>query len=755
MIELRHKLLLAWILMGFTSMIGQIVLMRELIYVFYGNELALGTTLACWLLWVGIGSFGLGRLVDRVQDRLRLLIMCEVLLAFLLPLSILAVRSVKLILGFSAGEIIGIFPMLYSCLLLLPPLCLTLGFTFALNCKILSSTLRDAVKGIGRVYIFEATGSAIAGVMFSYLLVRWLTHLQIALIVSLFAFGVGFLLALERRGVLRTAVLLLLVVLAGGLGLGGAGRVDEWSNSLRWKGFNPIHSEDSIYGNLTVTKYGDQVSMFESGLLMFTYPDLFSSEEVVHYPMLSHPDPKSVLLIGGGIGGALEEILKYGVESVDYLELDPLVVELSRRYVPAHIQDPRLKVFNMDGRYWVKRTRQKYDVVIVNLPEPFTAQLNRFFTQEFYDEIRRILTPSGVLSFRLTSHENYISDELAQFLASIRSTLLEVFGEVRVIPGDTNVFLVTANKGILSTEPSFFVERLKERGVETRYVRGYYINSRLSRERVDYLNGRVAEGGAGRINRDLQPISYYYDIVLWSTHFQSAERRILSFLSGLKVWHIAAGFLALLLLLQPIVRKIERAPVLVAVGTTGSAEIVMEVMTLLAFQTIYGYVYYKIGIILTAFMVGLTLGALHMTRRLESRDVSVTAFLKIQTVVCVYPLLLLMAFMELSRISGWRYSAVSVELGFPLLTAVAGFVGGLQFPLANKLYLEKRGEVGRVAGMTYGVDLFGACVGAVFSSAILIPILGIPNTCFVVAALNGVALILVAQKVRRYSAVKP
>ncbi len=138
-VELRHRLLLAWIVMGFTSMMGQIVLMRELIYVFYGNELALGTTLASWLLWVGMGSFALGRLVDRMVARLRALIVCEILLAVLFPLSIVGVRALKMTLGFAAGEITGIFPMLSSSLGLLPPLCLTLGFTFALNCKILGS----------------------------------------------------------------------------------------------------------------------------------------------------------------------------------------------------------------------------------------------------------------------------------------------------------------------------------------------------------------------------------------------------------------------------------------------------------------------------------------------------------------------------------------------------------------------------------------------------------------------------------------
>ncbi len=82
---------------------------------------------------------------------------------------------------------------------------------------------------------------------------------------------------------------------------------------------------------------------------------------------------------------------------------------------------------------------------------------------------------------------------------------------------------------------------------------------------------------------------------------------------------------------------------------------------------------------------------------------------------------------------------------FPLLPIIAGFMGGIQFPLATKIYLKHKTRVGRVAGLTYGVDLIGACTGAILVSAFFVPIIGIPNTCFILVTLSIIALILLIQ----------
>ena len=76
----------------------------------------------------------------------------------------------------------------------------------------------------------------------------------------------------------------------------------------------------------------------------------------------------------GGVSGTAREILKYGVQAVDYVELDPLILALGERYLPANLADRRIRVINTDGRLFVKQAPEKYDVAIIDVPAPATAQ---------------------------------------------------------------------------------------------------------------------------------------------------------------------------------------------------------------------------------------------------------------------------------------------------------------------------------------------------------------------------------------------
>ncbi|MBI5144444.1 MAG: hypothetical protein HZA30_05200 [Candidatus Omnitrophica bacterium] len=76
------------------------------------------------------------------------------------------------------------------------------------------------------------------------------------------------------------------------------------------------------------------------------------------------------------------------------------------------------------------------------------------------------------------------------------------------------------------------------------------------------------------------------------------------------------------------------------------------------------------------------------------------------------------------------------------LPIIAGTIGGFQFPLANEIYLDKNNEIGRVSGLSYGIDLLGSCIGALLVGAFLIPVLGIPKTCLMVSIMNFMVLVV-------------
>jgi len=419
----------------------------------------------------------------------------------------------------------------------------------------------------------------------------------------------------------------------------------------------------------------------------------------------------------------------------------------------------------MDGRLFIKRTDRKYDVIIMNLPEPHTAQINRFYTREFYKEARKILKDKGVLSFCLSSNPNYISQEQAELYRTLKRTLEEVFEDVAITPGEINFFLASTQKGVLTLDWRILMERLKQRQIDARYMREYYLFSELSQERIDFFKKRLeapsvppAWCDVGGINTDFRPIAYYYNMILWSTYFKYNLKSIFKAINPGRIYK-GALFLYLLLLIPIFVKGIrKRIPswgVLTCVATTGFAEISFQIVTLLSFQVLYGYVYYKLGIVLTSYMIGLILGAWLVTRRLNNSASSIKGrynlFIKTQAAIFIYPLILpvlLWGFLQnMGNFSFWAGS----NLIFPFLPIIPGFIGGFQFPLANRIYIDTarvrpvRGTMtGSSAGLTYGLDLFGACVGAILTSIFLIPIIGIPMTCLLVAGLNlaGVILLL-------------
>ena len=173
-----------------------------------------------------------------------------------------------------------------------------------------------------------------------------------------------------------------------------------------------------------------------------------------------------------------------------------------------------------------------------------------------------------------------------------------------------------------------------------------------------------------------------------------------------------------------------------SVMTTGFAEIIFQIAVLISFQVIYGYVFYKLGVIITSFMVGLAIGGWLIARYMPRIKDDMALFRWTQVSICIYPLILPVVFLWLSRAEGAVSSWLGSNVIFPFLPVVAGVIGGIQFPLANKMYLEDRERLGAVAGLSYGLDLLGACAGSFLAAAFFVPVLGIFQTCFLAALVN-------------------
>ena len=743
MAERRNRVrpICAFILMGLGALLAQIILLRELMKVFSGNELTAGIVLTAWLLWTAAGSALSGVLADRIQDKPFIFATVQLILSVILLASFLLTRYLRPLLGIPAGEIASLLQMVAGIFVLLIAFGLCSGFLFALGCSLLGEITDRGARSIGHVYAYEALGAGIGGIAFSLLLIHILNPWQICLLTAALLALSAFL--LSRR--LRLIALVWVGLLIGCLVFFGT-RFDLISQGWGWQGYRLVASKDTIYGNISVITEGPQVSFLENGVWAFTSPDPQTAEEAIHFALLEHPQPRELLLIGGGIGGLISEALKHpSLRHVDYVELDPNLVSMGRAYLPPQatlsLADPRVEIITLDGRRFVRQVRRHYDVVILHLPDPTTAQLNRYYTEEFFAEVAAILHERGVFSLSVQSSENVIGHTLAQFLSSLYWTVQEAFPEVVVLPGPEARFLGARTKGTLTSDPGILVRRARQRALNVAYVRDYYLFSNLSAERVRYLQSMLEQGKGAGINKDLRPICYFYDIVLWSAQYSPFLKDLFLHLQGLRVEWIFLLIAAITLILLWQGRRSPSPPLLWAVALTGFSQIALEVILILTFQIIYGYLYYTIGLIITAYMIGLALGGWFITAVMGRITRPLRLLLIIQAGVALYALGCLPLIQILHQGALPPALAHAMERLFPFLTLVAGLLGGLHFPLASKVYLGQQKAIGRIGGIVYGVDLAGSAGGALVISVILLPLVGIAQGISLIVVLNLSAIL--------------
>ncbi len=164
-----------------------------------------------------------------------------------------------------------------------------------------------------------------------------------------------------------------------------------------------LHSEESKVQRIDIFKNPDLGTVFAlDGITMMTEKDEFAYHEMlVQVPMFLHPNPKKVLIIGGGDGGSSREVLKHdSVEKLILCEIDERVTETAKRYLPLSEvkDDPRLEIVNENGAEFIRKFKGEFDVIIVDSTDPTAGEGGHLFTEEFYKAARDALKANGVFS---------------------------------------------------------------------------------------------------------------------------------------------------------------------------------------------------------------------------------------------------------------------------------------------------------------------------------------------------------------------
>lgn len=202
--------------------------------------------------------------------------------------------------------------------------------------------------------------------------------------------------------------------------------------SVQWRVLQLLHKETTPFQELIIADLAEWGrTLILDGAVQYTEKDEFIYHEMMaHVPLMIHPRPRKVLIVGGGDGGTLREVLKHSeVERVDLVEIDRRVVETSKAYLPgvaAGFEDPRVKVKIADGIQYVQETEQKYDVVLVDSSDPVGPAI-QLYSRAFYMDVYNVLADDGMLVAQSESPLYY-----AQIFGSIVSHLNSIFPIARV-----------------------------------------------------------------------------------------------------------------------------------------------------------------------------------------------------------------------------------------------------------------------------------------------------------------------------------
>jgi spermidine synthase len=708
----------ALLAVGGASLIWQVAAARAVMAGLRGNELTLGLVLACWLVLMGLST----ALAAAVGRRWAPAVSSVPALLLLAPAALLASLALQqATLPALTADLAGPGRALTSSLACLAPPCLVLGGAFGLL-SLQAPPGTEPARWAARVYFWESLGTVAAGLLFHLLLARAPLEL-IALVAGLLPWLAALPLAWRggRRGALlvpAAAGVLALLVLVPGLELPGSG----WL-APRVPGYRVLELRNSRHAALAALARGDQRLFLANGQRVFTNQDRLEAERLVHLTLLCHSHPRRVLMIGGGLGGGLEEALKHPISHLDYVELDPELVDMARRWSGLP-RDPRLTILIGDGRRLLARRRGAYDVILVTLPAPSSALVNRFYTEEMFSAGHAALRPGGLLRLALPSAGAYLSDPQARLHATVLAGLQRAFGNVTVLPGAETLVLARRG-GALNPRFAELAGRLRQRKLRTEALGQAELMQRTLPLTRDLYRQRL-EGVRPLHNSDLHPAAYFHSALLWLEITSRPLGRALERLGDLLAAHRWAAMLApgLLVLAWVLVRR-RRAPGL-AIGLAGLTGMALEVSLLLACQALRGVVYHELGALLTAFMAGLSGGAL-LGRRLVARWPG--GALRLALLGCAAAASAAVAAMQLAA----RWPGASLPL-LLLGQALAGLAVGACYAPAAAALAPRHGAGGATA-RSYAWDMVGAAAGALLATALTLPLLGLAESCWICALL--------------------
>jgi spermidine synthase len=698
-------------LLGVATVVAQALLLREAMAAMGGSEIAWGTVMALWLFGMGLGSR-----VGAATGSERLARILPVLVLAIAGLGVVLFRAAPALIGAASGETITTASAIWLWIVAVAPTAFAGGLAF----PILAGAL--GTSGGGKAYAIEATGMLAGGTLLSVILMGFGTTVALCL-----SFAVVAAAAMWRR-----SRLIAFMIMVAGISLAPMAADSLAQAGWVWSG-NPGELHDWRETRLQRLEVSDgpPTAIFADGRLVASYPDPYETLPRAHLTMLLHPNPSRVFAVGCVADGSVEAMARHPVERLVVVEEDPVLlsnlptwygVDVAEALLKPHVQpvtsDP-LRAMLSSG---------PWDLVILHDGNPTTLRRNRTRTLEFLRRCRTHMNPDGILVMRVAVSDTYLGGAAGQLVATLATTLREVFPQLAALPGEEILLIAGGPDARFDLDADRLSERLRSRGLESSELIPEMIPLFLDRERAATLRAWLE--GTARVNTISHPRAV---MLAGGLHEARSKPAVLSLVLGLEhrgSWPLAValGIVVLCLLAMSFWR---RPPVFSTAAAVGFCSMGWWLLLIATWQATRGSVYSEIGILTAIFMAGLAGGAglackWSQPERLLPLALAAGAALSLLIaggVAIQFPL----AAVPVLLIAGGGLTGMA----FPGLTALSG--------LASR----------RGAGIAFAADEAGAAAGALVVGIIALPWAGLTATAWGLAALQVAAVPAVFMALRR------
>jgi len=409
--SLRRLVLCAMALSGFAALGYEVVWTKGLTFALGNSVYAFASMLTTFLIGLAVGSILCSWLVDRAKRLVAVLggveagigvygIVCVHLFAYMLKsdVSTPAGWAMPAGTGFLRAFLIMLFPTLL------------MGATFPLAARIYTADVRQVGRGVGNVYSFNTVGALLGSVATGFVLVPLLGLQDSMAVLGLINIVLGLTLCAAEPRMRRRAKTICLAAILGASVLVLWATPDDMFRRVFEKGKRFIYYKEEVSGTVWVKEVGPYLRLLvDRRDVAGTNLRTFDSQKILgHLPMLLHPNPKRVFVLGFGAGGTCYSMSTHPeVERIDSAEFCPAVVEAAELLPEINhgiLQHPKLHLVINDGRNFLLTSDATYDVISVDLLYPDTAGTGSLYTKEFYEICRRSLKGDGIMAEWLPPH---------------------------------------------------------------------------------------------------------------------------------------------------------------------------------------------------------------------------------------------------------------------------------------------------------------------------------------------------------------